>query len=103
MCTTILVPVIETDGTVEKPDMSEAKIVVAMVSKIGSKSRLCDQVGLPARGKSYLSNKLMRYLRVSSCRSIQRIWLMSKWLEFNVEVFNVGQLRRSQAKAEFEA
>lgn len=37
---------------VEKPDYSEAKIVVAMV-------------GLPARGKSYLSNKLMRYLRVS--------------------------------------
>lgn len=40
-------------GTIgAKPDYSEAKIVVAMV-------------GLPARGKSYLSNKLMRYLRVS--------------------------------------
>lgn len=38
---------------VEKPDYSEAKIVVAMV-------------GLPARGKSYLSNKLQRYLLVSS-------------------------------------
>lgn len=38
---------------IEKPDYSEAKIVVAMV-------------GLPARGKSYLSNRLMRYLRVSS-------------------------------------
>jgi 6-phosphofructo-2-kinase/fructose-2,6-biphosphatase 2 len=38
-------------GVVEKPDYSEAKIVVAMV-------------GLPARGKSYLSNKMMRYLRV---------------------------------------
>lgn len=36
---------------VEKPDYSEAKIVVAMV-------------GLPARGKSYLSNKLQRYLLV---------------------------------------
>lgn len=35
-----------------KPDYSEAKIVVAMV-------------GLPARGKSYLANKLMRYLKVS--------------------------------------
>lgn len=34
-----------------KPDYSGEKIVVAMV-------------GLPARGKSYLSNKLMRYLRV---------------------------------------
>ncbi|ORX40594.1 6-phosphofructo-2-kinase/fructose-2,6-bisphosphatase bifunctional enzyme [Kockovaella imperatae] len=58
-------------AVVEKPDYSEAKIVVAMV-------------GLPARGKSYLSNKLMRYLR---------------WLEYNVEVFNVGQLRRSKARA----
>lgn len=38
---------------VEKPDYSEAKIVVAMV-------------GLPARGKSYLSNKLQRYLLVRS-------------------------------------
>ncbi|BEI81000.1 hypothetical protein CcaverHIS002_0201600 [Cutaneotrichosporon cavernicola] len=57
-------------GVVEKPDYSEAKIVVAMV-------------GLPARGKSYLSNKMMRYLR---------------WLEYNVEVFNVGQLRRSKAR-----
>ncbi|KAH8927862.1 fructose-2,6-bisphosphatase [Atractiella rhizophila] len=51
---------------VAKPDYSEAKIVVAMV-------------GLPARGKSYLSNKLQRYLR---------------WLEYSVKVFNVGQLRR---------
>jgi 6-phosphofructo-2-kinase/fructose-2,6-biphosphatase 2 len=55
---------------VAKPDYSEAKIVLAMV-------------GLPARGKSYLSNKLMRYL---------------KWLEYNVKVFNVGQLRRSRAR-----
>ena len=44
--------------TAAKPDYSEAKIVVAMV-------------GLPARGKSYLSNKLMRYL---------------KWLEYDVKV-----------------
>lgn len=63
------------DVTVEKPDYSEAKIVVAMV-------------GLPARGKSYLSNRLMRYLR---------------WLEYNVEVFNVGQLRRSKARAAQQA
>ncbi|KAG9086777.1 Fructose-2,6-bisphosphatase [Ceratobasidium sp. UAMH 11750] len=44
-------------------------------------------VGLPARGKSYLSNKLTRYLR---------------WLEYSVEVFNVGQLRRSKARAKKE-
>ncbi|BGP45919.1 Fructose-2,6-bisphosphatase [Rhodotorula kratochvilovae] len=53
-------------ATIEKPDYSEAKIVVAMV-------------GLPARGKSYLSNKLQRYLL---------------WLEYQVKVFNVGQYRR---------
>ncbi|KAL0954593.1 hypothetical protein HGRIS_003553 [Hohenbuehelia grisea] len=57
-------------GKVAKPDYSENKIVVAMV-------------GLPARGKSYLSNKLMIYL---------------EWLEYDVKVFNVGQLRRSRAK-----
>ncbi|KAJ8456793.1 hypothetical protein ONZ45_g18577 [Pleurotus djamor] len=51
---------------VAKPDYSESKIV-----------------GLPARGKSYLSNKLMIYLT---------------WLEYNVKVFNVGQLRRTRAK-----
>ena len=39
--------------------------------------------GLPARGKSYLSNKLTRYL---------------KWLEYDVRVFNVGQLRRRKAR-----
>ncbi|CAE6520733.1 unnamed protein product [Rhizoctonia solani] len=61
-------------GKVSKPDYSELKIVVAMV-------------GLPARGKSYLSNKLTRYLR---------------WLECEVEVFNVGQLRRSKARARKE-
>ncbi|TDL27187.1 bifunctional 6-phosphofructo-2-kinase/fructose-2,6-bisphosphate 2-phosphatase [Rickenella mellea] len=59
---------------VAKPDYSEAKIVLAMV-------------GLPARGKSFLSNKLMRYL---------------KWLEYNVKVFNVGQLRRTRAKQKAE-
>ncbi|KAK2460993.1 hypothetical protein APHAL10511_007463 [Amanita phalloides] len=55
---------------VAKPDYSESKIVVAAV-------------GLPARGKSYLSNKLMIYL---------------KWLEYDVKVFNVGQLRRTRAR-----
>ncbi|GLB40471.1 putative 6-phosphofructo-2-kinase [Lyophyllum shimeji] len=57
-------------GKVAKPDYSESKIVLAMV-------------GLPARGKSYLSNKLTIYL---------------KWLEYDVKVFNVGQLRRTRAK-----
>ncbi|EKM78587.1 hypothetical protein AGABI1DRAFT_114211 [Agaricus bisporus var. burnettii JB137-S8] len=57
-------------GKVAKPDYSDNKIVLAMV-------------GLPARGKSYLSNKLQIYL---------------KWLEYDVEVFNVGQLRRTRAR-----
>ncbi|KAK4704701.1 hypothetical protein P7C70_g1510, partial [Phenoliferia sp. Uapishka_3] len=61
-------------NTIEKPDYSEAKIVVAMV-------------GLPARGKSYLSNKLQRYLL---------------WLEYEVKVFNVGQLRRKKYKTQAE-
>ncbi|CAD6915166.1 unnamed protein product [Tilletia controversa] len=56
-----------------RPDYSQ-KIVVATV-------------GLPARGKSYLSNKLMRYLR---------------WLEYDVKVFNVGQLRRALAEAKLK-
>ncbi|KAG8759980.1 Fructose-2,6-bisphosphatase [Serendipita sp. 396] len=56
---------------VARPDYSEEKIVLAMV-------------GLPARGKSYLSNKLTRYLQ---------------WLEYDVKVFNVGNLRRSKAKS----
>lgn len=66
-------------GPVSKPDYSGAKIVVAMVSlgvpyhcllcidtdsPLGTIPFLMFQVGLPARGKSYLSNKLMRYLQV---------------------------------------
>ncbi|TFK54823.1 bifunctional 6-phosphofructo-2-kinase/fructose-2,6-bisphosphate 2-phosphatase [Heliocybe sulcata] len=68
------VSVIGIGNKVAKPDYSEAKIVLAMV-------------GLPARGKSYLSNKLMRYL---------------KWLEYDVKVFNVGQLRRTRARQQAE-
>ncbi|WFD20548.1 Fructose-2,6-bisphosphatase [Malassezia caprae] len=61
-------PNLGTMGT--RPDYGDEKIVVAMV-------------GLPARGKSFLSNKLMRYLR---------------WREYKVRVFNVGQLRRAVAR-----
>ncbi|KAH9925335.1 histidine phosphatase superfamily [Fomitopsis serialis] len=58
------ISVVGIGNKVAKPDYSEAKIVLATV-------------GLPARGKSYLSNKLMRYL---------------KWLEYDVK------LRRSRAR-----
>lgn len=61
-------------ATIAKPDYSEYKLVVAMV-------------GLPARGKSYLSNRLQRYLR---------------WLEYEVKVFNVGQLRRAKAREQYK-
>jgi len=58
-------------GTVSaRPDNSGSKTVLVMV-------------GLPARGKSYFSNKLMTYL---------------KWLEYNVKVFNVDQLRHTRAR-----
>lgn len=40
-------------------------------------------IGLPARGKSYLGNKLVRYLN---------------WLQINSRVFNVGSTRRSKGK-----
>ncbi|KHN77999.1 putative 6-phosphofructo-2-kinase/fructose-2,6-bisphosphatase [Toxocara canis] len=39
-------------------------------------------VGLPARGKTYISRKLCRYL---------------KWIGFNTNVFNVGDYRRDMA------
>jgi 6-phosphofructo-2-kinase/fructose-2,6-biphosphatase 2 len=80
-----------------------------------SKSVSLIQVGLPARGKSYLSNKLMRYLKV---RSVFTIFALSASSPTVVrircqgtlhvsplvcpnslhQVFNVGQLRRSRAK-----
>jgi 6-phosphofructo-2-kinase len=40
-------------------------------------------IGLPARGKSYLSNKLVRYLN---------------WLQINAKIFNVGSTRRTKSK-----
>lgn len=40
-------------------------------------------IGLPARGKSYLGNKLVRYLN---------------WLQINSRLFNVGSTRRSKGK-----
>lgn len=62
---------------VEKPDYSEAKIVVAMV-------------GLPARGKSYLSNKLTRYLLVCTL-AVLAIADPSQWLEYEVRLSGSGK------------
>lgn len=59
----------------EKPDYSNVKIVLALV-------------GLPARGKSSLAKKLLRYLT---------------WLEYKVKIFNVGELRRKKTLEEKES
>ncbi|KAG8913009.1 Fructose-2,6-bisphosphatase [Tulasnella sp. 417] len=57
---------------IKTPDYSKVKIVLALV-------------GLPARGKSSLAKKLLRYLT---------------WLEYKVKIFNVGELRRKKASEE---
>ena len=73
--------------TVAKPDYSEAKIVLAMV-------------GLPARGKSYLSNKLMRYLKVRLLLIVSLLFapILSheQWLEYEVKVGYLGGGSRIQ-------
>lgn len=40
-------------------------------------------VGLPARGKSYITKKLARYLN---------------WLQLETEIFNAGERRRATAR-----
>ncbi len=57
------------DGTIGSANI-ESKLVIIMV-------------GLPARGKSYITNKLCRYLN---------------WLQHNCQVFNVGNTRRQSQK-----
>jgi len=70
-----LPPLILIPSSVAKPDYSEAKIVIAMV-------------GLPARGKSYLSNKLMRYLKVCIVLHPRGpSHSPPQWLEYDVKVF----------------
>ncbi|KAI9791882.1 MAG: hypothetical protein M1835_000060 [Candelina submexicana] len=56
------------DGRIAQRDVG-AKLVIVMV-------------GLPARGKSYVTKKLARYLN---------------WLQHNTEIFNVGERRRVAA------
>ncbi len=64
-------------------------------SRVSPDGRIADQdvgsklviimVGLPARGKSYITKKMVRYLR---------------WLQHNAEIFNVGNKRRKAAGAD---
>ena len=56
------------DGRIAQRDVG-AKLVIVMV-------------GLPARGKSYITKKLARYLN---------------WLQHDTEIFNVGERRRVAA------
>lgn len=58
------------DGAIAARDV-EAKLVIVMV-------------GLPARGKSYVTNKLCRFLN---------------WQQYSTKIFNVGNKRRSAGKS----
>jgi len=58
------------DGKIPKRDVG-AKLVVIMV-------------GLPARGKSYITKKIHRYL---------------SWQQYDTQIFNVGNRRRVAASA----
>lgn len=62
------------DGAIAAQDV-EAKLVIVMV-------------GLPARGKSYVTNKLCRYLN---------------WQQHGTKIFNVGNKRRSTTKKDEES
>ncbi|KAI1151125.1 6-phosphofructo-2-kinase-domain-containing protein [Nemania diffusa] len=71
--TTLSIPgmtrsLVSPDGRIADRDVA-AKLVIVMV-------------GLPARGKSYITNKLRRYLA---------------WQQHNTKIFNVGNRRRTQA------
>ncbi|KAL7750674.1 Fructose-2,6-bisphosphatase [Sorochytrium milnesiophthora] len=55
-----------------------------MVGVVGDRKLACVMVGLPARGKSYISQKICRYLQ---------------WMGTTCQVFNVGQYRRRTAGA----
>ena len=52
--------------------------------KVAREALLIVMVGLPARGKSYISHMIIRYLT---------------WTGFPVRMFNVGQLRREKGMA----
>ncbi|KAI1825076.1 6-phosphofructo-2-kinase [Xylaria intraflava] len=73
--TTLSIPgmtrsLVSPDGRIADRDVA-AKLVIVMV-------------GLPARGKSYITKKLRRYLA---------------WQQHNTEIFNVGNRRRTQGHA----
>ena len=70
-------------------ELDDPKEKKAAWTQLGLEQPLCiAMVGLPARGKSFISKMIIRYL---------------KWTGFECEVFNVGSLRRSQGMAGVDA
>lgn len=62
-------------------DTSQASSVASDVGGEDSLKLVIVCVGLPARGKSYITKKLARYMN---------------WMQFNTKIFNVGNTRRQQ-------
>ena len=77
----------------DKLDGSHAAVPAAMLSRLAARSSLTPDsaklilvmVGLPARGKSFISHKLLDFLR---------------WSGNKTEIFNAGQNRRSQGEGD---
>ncbi|TFY65678.1 hypothetical protein EVG20_g5410 [Dentipellis fragilis] len=71
-------------GKVAKPDYSEAKIVLAMVSGIFDLPHRYERLG--SAGWTACEREVLPQQQAH------------EWLEYDVKVFNVGQLRRSRAR-----
>lgn len=64
-------------------DVSDQATSVSFTNPLVSVKQVICMVGLPARGKTYISRKLAGYLT---------------WIGIKVEVFNVGEYRRKATK-----
>ena len=62
------------------------KLSIARKNSVSRKHVIC-MVGLPARGKTYISKKLSRYLN---------------WIGISTKVFNVGSYRRKATTTNFQ-
>lgn len=58
---------------------------------------LC-MVGLPARGKSYITKMLMRYLTCPGGEPFKGLKGCLRWSGFPVKTFNAGNLRRQTGR-----
>lgn len=66
---------------------SPRKMSIARKNSVSTKHVIC-MVGLPARGKTYISKKLARYLN---------------WIGISTKVFNVGSYRRKATTTQFQS